>query len=38
MKIISFRKKLKFMQHLREVRLKIPRRNPLSTEMNDAST
>jgi len=26
------------MQCLREVRLKIPRRNPLSTELNDAST
>jgi len=36
MKIISFRMKLKWMQCLREVRIKIPRRNPLSTEMNDA--
>jgi len=38
MKIVSFRMKLKWMQCLREVRLKISRRSPLSTEMNDAST
>jgi len=37
MKIMSFRMKLKQMQHLREVRLKIPRRDPLSAEMNHAS-
>ena len=29
--------KPKWMQHLREVQLEIPRRGPLSTEMNDAS-
>jgi len=29
--------KLNWMQHLREVQLEIPRRGPLSTELNDAS-
>jgi len=37
MKIVSFRMKLKWMQHLREVQLEIPRRSPLSAELNDAS-
>jgi len=36
--IVSFRMKPKWMWHLREVWLRIPRRNPLSAEMNDAST
>jgi len=37
MKIVCFRMKPKWMWCLREVRLKIPRRSPLSAEMNDAS-
>jgi len=37
MKTTSFRMKLKWMWHLREVQLEIPRRSPLSAEMNDAS-
>jgi len=37
MKITSFGMKLKWMWHLREVRLEIPRRSPLSAEMNNAS-
>jgi len=37
MKIVSFRIKPKWMQHLKEVRLKIPWRSLLSAEMNDVS-
>jgi len=38
MNIVSFRIKLKWMWHLREVQLEIPLRSPLSAEFNDGST